>query len=273
MAQLPAFKSLSQKLILCGDYYELYRYSMPYHVDIDRPVTVKKRSRADVDDDTPKRDDNLLRARQAVRRIVYTNLTPHTKFLTLTCADTCLDVKPFRRKLTTFLQAMKRQGYKLSYLYVLERQKERGLKEGNEGSLHAHIVVFNDEFIPLDCILKAWKHGSVDFHMLDGLRQAQSKEKIRDASAYVCKYITKEAALEFGSRCYNCSVGLDRPIVNNYYLYGNREMGYFSDINTISPYEFVKNCTPTFKGKHSFSFNLVDGTEVNNTIFYEQGVI
>lgn len=272
MSPIPAYKSLFEKLIFCGNHYEYYHYAMPYHVDIERKKPIKRRGKKDITEDVPKRDDNLNRARQNVRRIIHTNLTPHTKFLTLTCAETVLDVPVFRRKLTTFFQAMKRQGYSLRYLYVLERQKERGLKEGNEGCIHAHIVVFNDEFIPLYCILKAWKHGSVDFHMLDGLRTGNG-EKVQDVASYVCKYISKEAASEFGMRCYNCSKGLDRPVVCNGYCYGNKEIGYnlFADDFTYA--DLIRPYTPTFKGKHTYKFNLADGTEVNNTIFYEQGLI
>ena len=63
-----------------------------------------------------------------------------------------LDVKQFRRDWQTFVQAMRRKGHDLRYLYVIERQKQRGLKEGNEGTIHAHVIVFNDEFIPMESL-------------------------------------------------------------------------------------------------------------------------
>lgn len=175
-----------------------------------------------------KRSDNLARARQSVRRIIWCNITPHTKFLTLTCSDTCLELKAFQRKLQTFFQAMTRKNYKLSYLYVLERQLERGKKEGNAGSWHAHIVVFNDEKIPLDVLNSCWKHGYTDIKILNGLR-CRDSEKIKDVGAYVCKYITKDTALELGAKCFRCSKGLKRPLEVNLKADGSPELGYFVD--------------------------------------------
>lgn len=98
MSPIPAYKALSEKLIFCGNHYEYYHYAMPYHVDIERKKPIKRRGKEDIS----RRNDSLTRACQAVRRVIHTNLTPHTKFLTLTCAETVLDVPVFRRKLTTF---------------------------------------------------------------------------------------------------------------------------------------------------------------------------
>lgn len=175
-----------------------------------------------------KREDNLARSRQSARRIIWCNLTPYTKFLTLTCKNTCLDLKPFQRKLQTFFQAMTRKGYKLSYLYVLERQLKRGKKEGNAGSWHAHVVVFNNEKIPLKVLKSCWKHGRTEIKILNGLR-CRDSEKIKDVGAYVCKYITKDTALELGSKCFRCSKGLKRPLEVDLKADGSPELGYFVD--------------------------------------------
>lgn len=125
---LPGF---NKKFIFCGDYLITKIYGKPY------VLGVKKSDNKIFSDDTSpsgvKRLDNLKRARDSVAEIVYTNLTPHTKFLTLTTADTVLDVRVFSRMLTTFFQAMKRKGYDLNYIYVLERQKKRGKKEAKKG--------------------------------------------------------------------------------------------------------------------------------------------
>lgn len=133
---------ITDKIVLSGAKIEKTSYSVPIMCDFEREHTPQRNA---ANAENGKRDDNLARARQTVRRIIWQNMTPHTKFLTLTCADICLDKKVFCRRLTTFFQSMNRQGYKLKYLYVLERQLERGKKEGNAGTIHAHIVVFNDE--------------------------------------------------------------------------------------------------------------------------------
>lgn len=209
------------KMIVSGTKIELKKYSIPLRCDKRQHSVARHETKSS----GQKREDNLSRARASVRQRVWANVTPHSKFLTLTTSDTVLDVKVFKRRMQTFFQAMKRDGYVLRYLYVLERQKERGEKEGNEGSIHAHIVVFNDEYIPFDVINKHW-NGTTDIHMLNGLRE-ENGEKVRDVGAYICKYITKESNLEWGSRCFNCSVGLNKPVSVSKTIYGTEDGQYF----------------------------------------------
>ena len=218
-----------KKIVISGNHVEYYKYSMPIKCDFDKITNPKV---LDTEKPTEKRADNLSRARQTVRRLIWCNLTPHTKFLTLTCEEACTDVKIFQRKMQTFFQAMTRKGFKLRYLYVLERQEKRGLKEGNLGSWHAHIVVFNDEKIPLDILKSAWKHGRSEIKILNGLRQ-KDEEKINDVGAYVCKYITKDASLELGSNVYRCSKGLHRPYIVDLKADGSPDLGYFVDCEDV----------------------------------------
>ena len=210
-----------QKAVVSGDHVEFYRYRIPVKCEFE-----KRPSLTASDSSGEKRNDNLFRARQTVRRLIWANLTLYTKFLTLTCADTCLDIKVFLRRLTTFFQAMKRDGYKLRYLYVLERQVKRGKKEGNLGSWHAHIIVFNSEKIPLEVLKKNWKHGRTELKILNGLR-VKDDEAISDVGAYVCKYITKEGVGELGSHSFRCSKGLRQPVVIDLKADGSPDFGYF----------------------------------------------
>lgn len=267
---------ITDKIVLSGAKIEKTSYSVPIMCDFEREHTPQRNA---ANAENGKRDDNLARARQTVRRIIWQNMTPHTKFLTLTCADICLDKKVFCRRLTTFFQSMNRQGYKLKYLYVLERQLERGKKEGNAGTIHAHIVVFNDEKIPLKALKKAWKHGGLDIHILNELRYTKSQdgykrgERINDVGAYVSKYITKDAALEWGSRCFNCSVGLERPVEFSLKAYGAPDFGYVHDNNddffTISK-EFEKQTVWNYQNAKIIQYDVV-GTTVNQIIDYKQG--
>ena len=213
-----------QKAVISGDHVEFYKYSIPVRCEFEKQVSLFSSQEGTGE----KRNDNLARARQAVRRLIWCNLTPHTKFLTLTCSDICLDVTLFVKRLHSFFKAMKRNGYELRYLYVLERQLERGIREGNAGTWHAHIVVFNDEKIPLDVLKKCWKHGRSEIKILNGLR-VKDDEKILDVGAYVCKYITKDTALELGSRSFRCSKGLKRPIEIDLKADGAPDLGYFVD--------------------------------------------
>ena len=102
-----AKKNLGCRLVVSGNKIEFYEYEKPIYIDYDRTYTVTKNKT----EDSCKREDNLLRARQSVRRIIWSNLEPHSKFLTLTYAETQLDVKVFQRHFTTFIQNMKRNGY------------------------------------------------------------------------------------------------------------------------------------------------------------------
>jgi hypothetical protein len=213
-----AYDAFDKKYVFCGDYLILKEYSVPYIVGQRKSDKCIKKFSDDTSANNPKRYDNLKRARDTVAAYVYTNLTPHTKFLTLTTADTVLDVPVFQRKLQTFLQAMKRNGYDLDYLYVYERQKERGKKEGNAGSLHAHMIIFNDEYINMDILKKCWPHGRVELKILDGLRcknNKKSQELIKNPASYVCKYITKESVAEWNEKVFRCSKGLKKPITIN----------------------------------------------------------
>lgn len=218
-----AKKFLGYKAVVCGNTLEFYWYEKPFYADYKREYEIQ---RGEFDDETEKRLDNLSRARKKIRQIVLANLTPHTKLLTLTYKNTQLDKKVFETDFAYFLKKMTREGYKLNYVYILERQKERGKKEGNIGSIHPHIIIFNDEVIPIKTIIKCWGLGSVDIHMLNGLRYNKKEvgkktdgEKIRNAGAYMCKYLKKESEIEWGSHCYRCSLGLKRPVEHNFYSY------------------------------------------------------
>ena len=207
-----ALDCFDKKFIFCGDYCILKEYSMPYVLGEHKEHNFRNFDNTDRE----KRIDNLKRARDRVAALVYANLTPHTKFLTLTTKECILDVPVFQRKLQTFLQAMKRNGYDLNYLYVYERQKKRGLKEGNIGALHVHMIIFNDEKIDLNILKKCWHYGNIDIHMLDGLRKGgNASELIRNPAAYVCKYITKESVAEWNEKTYRTSKGLKKPVEIN----------------------------------------------------------
>lgn len=255
--------SFDKKYIFCGDYVFKKAYSIPYSLERkENSISFFKNFEDEDCRESSKRLDNLKRARDMVAQIVYSNLTPHTKFLTLTTSETILDVPIFQRKLQTFLQSMKRYGFPLKYIYVYERQTKRGLKEGNSGSLHVHMIVFNDEKIPMDILKRSWKHGRVELKILDGLRVKNDKvssELVRNPAAYVCKYITKESVAEWNEKCFRCSKNLKRPVEirNEVYTYSNGAVAtnFSEDIDDFfqsmfAPvYENTKVCRCQINGK------------------------
>lgn len=187
------------------DYTRCFRCgSRDYDIEIDK---------SKIGTVTERRSDSLSRTRNKIYDILSCNVARYPKFLTLTCSKSILDYDEFLYQMKQFFKKMKRKGFDLKYLWVCEHQTKRGLKEGNEGSYHAHIIIFNDEYIPFDVINFCWD-GATNIRIFDSCRYSgneKTDEKIRDVSAYVVKYITKEMLSEFGDNLYHCSRGLNRP--------------------------------------------------------------
>lgn len=242
------------KCITSGEVVELYFYRVPINCD-KRNVKIVK----DKDRNNDKRNDNLLRARRNVRHIIWSNMGEYTKFITLTYKDTVLDIKKVKRDLQTFFQSMRRKGYDMKYLYVLENQKERGKREGNEGSLHVHIVLFIDKFIPLDILRNSWKHGFVKINSIDN---------VNNLGAYVCKYITKDTVQNFGQHTYFTSLGLNKPSCERFYTLG------FSDSTPnvkLVPEQVLDNLIVSYQSVRNVDFFTNAGDAINQQVVYYQG--
>jgi len=122
--------------------------------------------------------------------------------LTLTYAKTQLDYDRLYIDFKIFLQHLKRKGFEFPYLAVTEHQTKRGKKEGNAGSLHLHVLIFSDTYIPFDTLKRAWSaKGSV---------HVQKIERAKNKGAYVAKYITKEGAPP-DKKSYRTSRNIKRP--------------------------------------------------------------
>lgn len=200
---------LRTRVVVSGKIVEVFEYSNGIPIGKQRPHDIKRRDEEERDG---KRKDNLYRARQMVRRLVWCNITKQfTKMITLTYAETILDPKEVKIDIKHFVQQMRRYGYDMRYVYVLEHQTKRGKREGNAGCLHVHMFLFNDVKVSLDHLNRAWKHGETHIKVL---------KDIRNSGAYVCKYITKENYAEFGAHVYGCSRGLNRPKEERFYDHG-----------------------------------------------------
>lgn len=261
------------RMFVSGTTVESYTYSKPIRYGFEREYEIKRKP-----EPGEKRSDNLLRAQRIVRQIVWANLSRYTKFLTLTYADTVLDVATFKLNFDAFRKGMSRRGYKMRYLYVLERQKDRGVREGNEGCLHCHIVLFNDEYIPYKDILDCWKYGSIDIHVLKGCKYEdnhRSAEKINDLAAYVSKYITKDCVALPGNKTYACSLGLERATLYRDYCY-MWDTGHGLDgvpyAESSAFIESIESIT-AFKFSVSAKWNYTDsdGKICANSLVYKQG--
>lgn len=260
------------KVYVCGDIVEVYGYHVPVKCGVDTksnhpailPVweyeklgITSKEELAEL----RKREDNLLRARQNVRRIIWSNQGAYTKFVTLTYAQSEFTIEQVRRNITTFVQSMRRKGYDMKYLYVLEHQTERGIKEGNDGSLHIHMLIFIDKYIPYEDLNKCWKKGSTDI---------QAIENINNLGAYVCKYITKETFAEFGNHCYERSQNLKKPTVERFYH--TNGLSYSDSAIDIDGSDVLKIMNINYQNTmHHDYISSSDGSAQSQIIDYWQG--
>lgn len=182
---------MASKVIISGSVVEVYEYEDGSLYDYER----KGRNTREMPEEwAGKRDDNLRRSRQMLRRLIWCNMKHYSKFLTLTYAENMQDINVFRSDWHRFIQNLRRKGIKLEYLYVLEYQER--------GAIHAHVVIFNNEKLPLEAITNAWGKGFVKLNRI---------RDIKNLGAYVCKYLTKETVAAYGSHSYYCSIGLERP--------------------------------------------------------------
>lgn len=267
------------KTIFCDDYVIIKEYSVPVRVGT-RDYEIKKRNKNEVEN-YKKSNLSVSRTRMKIHELISCNVGQYPKFLTLTSAKTCLNVDDFRKRLKSFFKSMKNNGYDLKYLYVLERQKKRGKKEGNEGSWHAHIIIFNDEYIPFEIINKYW-NGNTDIKILNDYKfedNKQTDEKIKNVASYVVKYITKDNISDFGSRFYACSRNLKRPVV-----YRSEGIGYYNDDGKLLHYDedksksFINNfllnsVNKTYQNSYCYMIPTNNGTNLFQQVNITKGKV
>jgi hypothetical protein len=236
-------KVMTAKVITSGDIVEVYEYDDGVLYGYERPATTR-RTDTPPEDWQGKEESNLRRARQKLRRTIWSNMKHYSKFLTLTYAENMQDYEQFQKDWHRFTQNLKRHGYELQYLYVLEYQKR--------GALHAHVVVFNDEIIPIEAIENAWKRGFVKINSI---------KDVNNLGAYVCKYLTKETIASYGSHSYHVSRGLEKPNEIKIDLdHGEAVEAYTSDM------------TVTYSHEYSIPLINEDGNQYGSkTVKYTQG--
>jgi len=149
-----------------------------------------------------KRWDSLIRTRSAIYEIADCNVGEHGNmpiFVTFTFAENIKNVREANVLWRSFLRRFKRR-YKFApkYITVVEFQKR--------GAVHYHSLFFNLPFTPVREFEEVWGHGYTNIKAL---------HTIRNVSAYLCKYLTKETSDSrlYGEKVYFCSRGLLRPVV------------------------------------------------------------
>lgn len=186
---------MKARVIKAGDIVDIYEYEKPVMYGYQQSIDTAPRREMDLtDEEHYKRKDNLSRARQMIRYYIWTNRTPYMKFVTFTYRDNMQDYWQFLKDWKRFVERMSRKGYKLRYLYVLERQER--------GAIHVHAVIFNNEYIPQDFLTEVWGHGFVWIIRIN---------HVRNVGAYVSKYLQKDSMQYYGSYAYHLSRNLRKP--------------------------------------------------------------
>lgn len=143
-----------------------------------------------------KREDSLTRTRNNAKVLLELNLTPYTKFLTLTYAKAPSDRQQVIKDFNSFIKRFnKERKAKLQYLYVQEQGKS------NTKRWHVHAVLFHDEYIPARDLARIWGKGHVKVNAIDDYR---------NIGLYLVKYITKDI-VALNKKGYISSLGLIKP--------------------------------------------------------------
>lgn len=204
-------KAFNYKLVKSGDVYEFYNYENPVftgftskggrHHEINTSLEVKEQNR----------DRALARTRRDIRNLVNCNYNQYgvlSKFLTLTFKEDVTDLKEANKYFTDFVKRINYQvfGTKksvLKYTCVPEIQWERHRKYGVK-VWHFHVVLYNMPYVEQSDLVEIWGRGTVWIEKVD---------HADNVGAYICKYITKESAVELvGKKSVSNSRGLYKPI-------------------------------------------------------------
>jgi len=190
----------NRRLVLCGDFYELYRYERPYAFNVGPEPRSGFGSGFKFEG---RRTDNVRVARQTLRRIVTTNASLSgelPKFVTFTFAKNVSSLPEANRLWRLFCKRLRYALGAFRYVAVVEFQKR--------GAVHYHVLYFDMPFVAnLKPKLAAlWGHGHV---------KAVAVSHVRNLGAYVSKYLQKDLVDSrlAGNKAFFCSKGLPRPVV------------------------------------------------------------
>lgn len=228
---------VEKTLIIAGKQAQLFIHKKPLYIHYGKTPPPRRGNKE-------KSPSSISRTRTNLYRLVNCNLESNTNTKPTFCTLTYKKNETSRKKAASDLRLYhQRLSYythtSLRYIAIPEFQKR--------GAIHYHVIYFNLPFIPVQILAsKVWGHGQVDIHLLS---------KIKNTSAYVSKYITKETLdkRHKGHRLLITSRGLKRPVT----LYNKDidiifQQNYTSLINRIETekqiiltYDFYSNIQST----------------------------
>lgn len=191
--------SVSEKLVVSGDFVEHYQYEKTYFVGFPRLFTPKRVFKSKMTPQERIRADNVRRTRQKVRRLINANKDLN-KFMTLTFNSPVVDLSTGNQLFDVFIKRLRRLYPDLKYIAVPEFQKK-------SKRLHYHLLTNIKEYISNDYLAdNLWRNGHA------WLRETYN---IDNLGAYISKYLSKEIFDDryFKKRKFLYSFNLLKPIV------------------------------------------------------------
>ena len=251
-----------QKLIICGNHIEHYKYEKSLKRDFKRKKKEKvvEHEQMIIDDiikteqeifeaeyvKKEKRKDSISRTRTQIRRLINSN-PDLTKFVTLTFEENILDVEIANKHFNKFIMRLKYRYPDFKYVSVIEFQTKRGKKNGDGGAVHYHFIC-NLPFIKTAELAEIWDLGYVAINKI---------KHVDNIGAYVCKYLNKDMTDErlFNHKKYFCSKNIEKPVM----VFDDDIIGkYFLDfgLNDLQP-DFESKFSNEFSGNVTYnSYNL-----------------
>lgn len=186
------YNCYNKKAIISGDIIEIVTYDKYVYEGFEVPDKYKLKCKGKQRSDNVRREDKLNEAKMRLRRLINSNVSNCSKFLTLTYRDNITDVKQCKLDLKKFFMKWnylrsKRGQNKIKYVYVTEFQKR--------GAVHFHILTFDDNFkYDLVELEKLWGFGFI---------KANKINNVDNVGAYVVKYMSKDT---YDIRLNNCDM-------------------------------------------------------------------
>jgi hypothetical protein len=230
------------KIIKSGNLIQEYKYSKPIKIN-----TNSQRENYDKKAVGDKSSKSLNRTRNNMIRTINSNITPYSKFITLTVKENITDRNIFLDYFDAFRRKFKSSfNEQLKYLGVLEQQKR--------GAWHIHLIVFNSKKLDFNILKSIWPVGSVDIKKVD---------TTDNLGRYLAKYLTKEN-VELNKKAILKSRNLKEPVEVNYFETDIDNIAFLTD--GLTPH-FVKEWsmfTPEY-----YTTKKLNENAINTCVFKE----
>lgn len=215
----------NKKIVIAGDKIQVYDYLYPM------PKSFKTERTNYQKNGDKKKIYSLQRTRNNLILTINSNVNYYSKFITLTTKETTLNRTEFLKMFKVFKIYFEREfKEQLKYVGVMERQKKRGLKEDNDGSIHLHLIVFNSQKLAFKRLKACWPYGSIDIKKVD---------YNSNLGVYLAKYLTKDNINDFNKKSLLKSRNLKEPTT----IYGSLDFNV-NDLKETYRKSYLVNRSP-----------------------------